>query len=634
MEVKYDFSGYATKNNIQCTDGRIIRRDAFKNDDGLKVPLVWQHKHDDPQNVLGHAILENREDGVYAYATLNNTDRARHTKALITHGDITAFSIFANQLKQQGNSVIHGAIREVSLVLTGANPGALIENISFAHADGTYESVDEEAVIYMGGELRHGDDEKETKKDPNLDDDTKKDTKPEEDKKVPKDGAKEEEGQTMVKEVEKKKEEKKEEDMTVKEVFDTLTEIQKQVVYAMIGEAVKGETDDDEEETVEHGTIVYEDDDYIYYQADDLSNQQGEGDDYMSHNVFESNGMNSGAILSHAEEETIIKEAKANGSLRDTVMAHAATYGIENVDLLFPDAQLIDGEPYMQTRDMEWVAAVIDGTKKSPFAKTKSLFADLTTDEARAKGYVKGGKKIEEVFKMLKRETTPTTIYKKQKIDRDDMLDIKSFKVIPFLKNEMKTLLKEEVARAILVGDGRTYDDTDKVSETNIRPIYTDNEVYAPRWVVENETDYADLVDEIVRARKEYKGKGQPTFYTTGDVLTELLLVKDKMGRKLHDNEKALTAALRVKDIVEVEVMDGLTHTTDGETRTLVGILTDLRNYNVGTDTGGEVTMFDDFDIDFNQHKYLMETRMSGALIHPKAAVVIERKPATDPVEP
>lgn len=553
---KYDFGGYATKNDLKCADGRLIRKDAFKENNGQTVPLVWQHMHNDPGNILGHALLENRDDGVYAYCKFNDTEAGRNAKLLVKHGDIKSLSIYANNLIQKGVNVIHGAIREVSLVLSGANPGALIDNVTMAHSDGSRVELDDEAVIYTGLKF-------ETEVE-------KKDK------------------------IEHKDEGDQEGNKTVGEIFNGLTDEQKNVVYAMLAQ-VAGD------EEVEHS---------------DLDDEGGNDD--MKRNVFDNKEGENKKTLTHSQIEMIFKDAESFGSLRDSFMAHAQEYGIENIDYLFPDAKTVTPTPEVIGRNMEWVSGVINGAKHSPFSRIKSTAVDITAEEARARGYIKGNLKKEEVIKLLKRVTTPTTIYKKQKLDRDDIIDIVDLDVVAWLKAEMRLMLDEEIARAVLLGDGRSIEDEDKINEDNIRPIASDDDLYAHKVEVDRIVeDFADtLIDTILRSRSEYKGSGTPTLYTTEAILTEMLLLKDKMGRRLYNTEKELATALRVRDIVPVEPMEEY----DG----LIAIMVNMRDYTMGADKGGKVSMFDDFDIDYNQYKYLIETRMSGCLTKPKSAVVFK----------
>ena len=554
---KYDFSGWATRNDIKCSDGRTIRKNAFKDNDGQTVPLVWNHSHNDPANVLGHALLENRDQGVYAYCTFNNSELGQTAKELVEHGDVTSLSIYANKLKQNGGDVIHGAIREVSLVLAGANPGAYIDSV-MVHG----EESDEEAVIFTGENISLSHAESEPQ--------------PEE---------KTEEEKTMTKE------------KTVQDVFNELTEEQKQVVYALIGQALE-----------------------------DAQDEEDEGDYEMKQNVFDNDEMNSGNVLSHSDMMDIISDAKRYGSMKDSFLAHTQNYGIENVDFLFPDPENVNMPPTFIERDMGWVQKVMSGVHHTPFSRIKSMFADITADEARAKGYIKGNLKKEEVFTLLKRTTTPTTIYKKQKMDRDDVVDITDFDVIAWLKKEMRLMLDEEIARAILVGDGRLSSSDDKINETNVRPILTDEDLYTVKaniTVASNATGSEKakaFIDEVIRSRKDYKGSGNPTLFTTEDMVTECLLLEDSMGHKLYKSEAELATTLRVKEIVTVEVMEGV---KDKNSHDVAGIIVNLADYNVGADKGGAVNMFDDFDIDYNQQKYLIETRCSGALIKPYSAIAL-----------
>lgn len=560
----YDFSGWATKNGLKCSDGRTIVKGAFKHNDGQTVPLVWNHQHNDPNNILGHAVLEDRDAGVYAYCTFNDTQAGRQAKELVEHGDVTALSIYANQLKQdKALHVFHGAIREVSLVLAGANPGAFIENV-ISHG----ESMDDEGVIYTGEPinigLTHADDESQNEGE----DDT----------------------------VEHSDNKGK----TVQDVFDTLNEEQKTVVYALIGEALE----------------------------DNKNNKEDGGDEDMKHNVFDNESTNKDEVLTHSEMEAIIGDAKRYGSLKESVLQH----GIDNIEYLFPEAKTLNKVPEFIKRDTGWVADVMGGVHHTPFARVKSMFADITGEEARALGYMKGNLKKEEVFSLLKRSTDPQTIYKKQKLHRDDVIDITDFDVVAWLKAEMRMMLDEEIARAILIGDGRLSSSDDKIDETHIRPVWTDSELYTINHLLSfKSSDDADakakaFIRGAVKARKEYKGSGQPTLFTTEDILTDCLLLEDTTGRIIYDSEEKLRTALRVKKIVTVPLMEGAKRNYKGDDRTLMGIIVNLNDYNVGADKGGAVNMFDDFDIDYNAQKYLIETRCSGALIKPKSAIAIEYK--------
>lgn len=588
---KYDFSGWATRANLKCSDGRTIMKDAFKENDGKKVPLVWNHQHNDPLNVLGHALLENREDGVYAYCTFNDTESGQEAKKLVNHGDVTALSIYANKLKQQGGNVLHGAIREVSLVLAGANPGAYIDSI-MAHG----EESDEEAVIFTGEniEMYHAEETKKPEEAKGV-----KETMAEE--------AKKPETEVKKPETETKTEGKEE---TVEEVFNTLSEKQKTVVYAIIGQALE-----------DAGA------------GENKNNSEGE--ENMKHNVFENDNKDAtlihkdnGEALTHSDVEEVFADAKRYGSLKDSALQH----GITNIDYLFPEAQTVGEVPGLISRDMDWVAKFMGKTHKSPFSRIKSIFANITEDEARAKGYIKGNLKKEEVFTLLKRSTTPTTIYKKQKLDRDDIVDITDFDVVNYIKAEMRTMLDEEIARAALVGDGRLGSSDDKINEDNIRPIWTDADLYTIKTEVTFDSNAtADqkakaFIRAAVKSRKNYKGSGNPILYTTEDQLTDCLLLEDTMGRVIYDTVDKLKTALRVSDIVTVPVMESLSRTSGANTMNLMGIIVNPADYNIGADKGGAVNMFDDFDIDYNQQKYLIETRCSGALTKPYSAIVLEYK--------
>ena len=573
---RFDFSGWATRNDLKCSDGRTIRKDAFKDNNGQKVPLVWNHQHNDPLNILGHALLENRQEGVYAYCTFNETEAGQNAKLLVEHGDVSALSIYANQLKQRGSDVIHGAIREVSLVLAGANPGAFIDSV-ICHG----EESDEEAIIYTGEDISlfHAecDKKEETKEE-----------KPVENEKKTAEG-------------EKKTTESEE---TVGEVLDTLNEKQKTAVFALIAQALENadNSDDDDEEEKE-----------------------------MKHNVFDQDETKKENVLSHSDIESILSDAKRSGSLKESFLAHTATYGIDQIDTLFPEPKSMNTPPEFIKRDMDWVAGVINGVHHTPFSRIKSMFANITEDEARAKGYIKGNLKKEEVFTLLKRTTTPTTIYKKQKLDRDDILDITDFDVVAWIKGEMRMMLDEEIARAILVGDGRLTSDDDHIPEQNIRPVWKDDDLYTIKTKITVSTTATDddkakaMIKAAVKSRKNYKGSGNPVLYTTEDFLTNCLLLEDTQGYRLYKSEQDVATAMRVSKIVTVPVMEGLTRVdSESKTRTLMGIIVNLKDYNVGADKGGAVNMFDDFDIDYNQQKYLMETRCSGALIKPYSAIALE----------
>lgn len=591
----YDCAGYVTRYGVKCTDGITISQGAFADQNGSRVPVVWMHIHDDVEAVLGHADLEARDDGVYGKISFNNTEGGVAAKELVNHGDVVAFSIHANRLTRNKftNVVSHGNIKEVSLVLAGANPEAYIEKLNLAHSDDGDDFDDANIWTAGGVELIHADEEK--KEDPDVKDEDLKheDTNPEDEKKS--------EGS----------------DKTVQQVLDTLNEEQKTAVAYLIGKALE-----------EGGNVEHSDDE--------------EDDDEMKHNVFDNEGR-APATLTHDDMQKILKDAKRLGSLKAAVLEHAesedmvgldeaishADYGVENLDYLFPDARKLTNEPIFIQRNQTWVSQVMSKVHRTPFSRIKSIFADITEDEARAKGYIKGKLKKEEVFSLLKRTTTPTTIYKKQKMDRDDQVDITDFNVVAWLKSEMRMMLNEELARAILIGDGRLASSDDKINEQNIRPIWTDAELFTIKYAVTKGADEAEHAKNFIRAaiksRSQYKGSGNPDLYTTEDLLTEMLLLEDTTGRVIYDTVEKLRTALRVNSIVTVESMVGLQR-TDGNSKTqkLDAILVNLTDYNVGADKGGEVNMFDDFDIDYNQYKYLMETRCSGALTRPYSAIVFE----------
>lgn len=600
-DAKPDFGGWATKNDLLCSDGRTIRAGAFKHQSGKKVPLVWQHQYDAPENVLGHAMLFERPGGVYAEAYFNSSASAQSAKLLVQHGDVNMLSIFANKLVHQGSNVMHGDIKEVSLVLASANPGAFIDNVALAHGDG-FTISDEEAIIKTGEELEYG----------NL-------IKPAPESSEVETGATDSAG--------KEKEEEPEmapktdalshadgEEETVEDVYNNFSEKEKNVVNYLVGTAVEEAKKGD---SVSHSDIS----------TDQLLHEFKEGFT-MGRNAFETqNGSLGGAdsiqrpTLSHSQLQAIVADGPKFGSIKESFLAHAEEYGIENIDLLFPDAKNDGNGISWIKRRTEWVANVLDGVKHSPFSRIKSLAADITADEARAKGYVKGNLKKDEVIKLLKRVTTPKTIYKKQKLDRDDILDITEVDIIVWLKAEMRLMLDEEIAGAILVGDGREPDDEDKIDEDHLRPIAFDVDMYNTVVELDASPTPAEMIDAIVRSRKNYKGTGTPTFYTTDDVLTDLILDKDTLGRRFYNTEAELSAALRVKEIIVVEVLERVP--------AIVGVLVNLTDYTVGADKGGEINTFDDFDIDYNQQKYLIETRISGALTRPKAAVTIKYNQGT-----
>lgn len=674
MAKKYDFAGWATKNDVRCADGRIIRKNAFAEQDGARVPLFWNHQHNDPEMVLGHAILTNEEDGVYARGYFNNSKKAQHVKESIAHGDLLALSIYANQLKQDGSNVLHGVIRELSVVPGGANPEALIETAMLAHGD-----IWDDSVLVIQADdpdiLRHS----------GVDDDVDDDDLYDEEE----DG-----GNSM------RLEHSADEDRTVGEILETLSDEQKKAVAMLIDALTNDEEDDEDDEEMEHSDVMDDDeiadvletldddqkeavatlidaldeDDEDEYDDEDEEDEEDEDEeefddeddedydededdedddesyddeeeDDVKHNVFDTDEMNYGPVLSHSDMEAIFDDWKRCGSLKeavehqmeDGVLAHtvynhnddgtqgsAQTYGIADINYLFPDARTLKPEPDFISRQMDWVKKVMNGTRHTPFSRVKSIFADITMDEARAKGYVKGNQKADEVFALLKRVTTPQTIYKKQKLDRDDIVDITDFNVVAWIKAEMRLMLEEECARAILIGDGRSTASADKISEDHIRPIYKDAALYTIRVTVPEGATDADTANAIikaaVKARKDYRGSGNTAMFTTPSWHTEMALLEDKMGRPLYDTDEKLRNKMRVNDIVDVEVMEN--QTNDG--KKLAAIIVDLRDYNVGADKGGEVNFFDDFDLDYNRERYLIESRFSGALVKPYSAIVIE----------
>lgn len=745
----YDFSGYATKHNVQCSDGRTILPDAFKECDGQIVPLVWQHMHDSVDNVLGHAELENRPDGVYAYCSLNGTPNGEHAKSLIQHGDICALSIYANRLQQAGSKVMHGVIREVSLVLAGANPGATIDNVAFAHSDGSKEIIDDEACISFVDDsliLLHAEEdpeEEDTKgeeKSPEGNDKTIGDiidTMNEEQKQavyaligslVEDEGSKDSEEDEEEKplkhadEDEEQPQDNGEDSETIQDVLDTLNESQKKAlsailealssgttvdedvaktfdtfsdkqknaVYALVGLAAEkggemkhadSEEGDDDGETIEDvmntltedqqaavdqllealaddeeavpkevadtfntlsdkqkdavyalvGLALGDDEDDAETDEEQEEAEEAKHSDYegeaMKYNVFDAE-TDDANVLTHSDMEAIFTDAPRFGSLKESVLQH----GITDIEVLFPEAQAVNREPYEIARRMEWVSVVLNGVKKSPFSRIKSTAVNLTEDQARAKGYIKGRKKIEEQIAALRRVTTPQTIYKLQKLDRDDVIDITDFDVVAWMKREMRMMLDEEVARAILVGDGRTGTDPEKIFPDHIRPVWSDDEMYTIHQVVAaaDAADYTKMIDSVVRSRKSYKGSGNPVMFIGPDILTEMRLLKDQDNRFRYESDAKLAEAMRVSAIHEVELFDELTRTVDGKDRKLVAIILNLADYTCGADKGGEVSMFDDFDLDYNKLEYLIETRMSGALTQPKSAIAVEIQTTTD----
>jgi hypothetical protein len=579
-----DFSGYATKNGLLCSDGRTIMTDAFKHNDTMKVPLVWQHLHNEPVNILGHALLENRADGVYTYGFFNDTEYAQVARESVRHGDITALSIYANNLQQKGKQVFHGDIKEVSLVLAGANPGAFIDSVNLAHSDGS--DVEDEAIIYTGLSFEHAD----TNEGDNVTDTV---THAESDTK------------------------------TVKEVWDTLNDEQEAVVSAMIAQAL--ETPAEGDPAVQHSELDTEaftttiTDDVIQHVDKSIK----EGFENMSRNAFEQNDTKSDTrlTLTHSQLATIVNDGNKYGKLSDSFMAHAGDYGIDDIEFLFPDAKTLSNTPEFISRRMEWVTKVLGGVRKSPISRVKSIVADITADEARAKGYVKGNLKKDEVIKLLKRVTQPKTVYKKQKLDRDDIIDITDIDVVTWLKMEMRIMLDEEIAAAILVGDGREPDDEDKIDEDHLRPIAYDVDMYNTTVFLDGTPTPAETIEAIIRSLDSYKGSGAPAFYTTQSKLTDMLLDKDTLGRRYYTTKAELASALGVSEIVVVEAMS--------RAADVIGVIVNLIDYTLGADKGGEINFFDDFDIDYNQNKYLIETRVSGALTKPKSAITIRSNPGT-----
>ena len=579
MPKNYDFAGWATRNNIVCSDGRIIMPDAFKDCDGAKVPVVWNHQHDDVQNVLGHAILENRDEGVYAYGYFNNTPSGKAARIAVDNDDISALSIYANKLKQNGPNVLHGAIREVSLVLAGANPGAYIESV-IRHGE---EFEDEAFISFVDNELQIEHAEKEKEEKPMAKD------------------ADEHDGQD---------ENGTGSEKTIGDVFNSMNEEQKTVVYALVGQALKSKG----------GEAA----------ADDEDDENEEEDNKkMKHNAFSDSYEedDNTKTLTHAEMEAIAADAQRLGSMKEAFLQH----GINQIDMLFPEAKNVGpNEPIFVQRDMTWVSSVMGAVKHSGFSRIKSMFANITGEEARARGYIKGDRKEEEVFSLLSRITTPQTVYKLQEFDRDDIIDITDLDVIAWVKKEMRMMLDEELARAFLVGDGRSAISKVKIKQDNIRAIYLDDDFYSVKYpiiVSANATREAKaeaFIDECVRSRKLYKGSGNPVMYTTEDLVTDCLLLKDLNKHRLYKTLEELATALRVSKIVTVPVMEGLTRNVNGRTMELAAIYVNLSDYNVGADKGGSVNLFDDFDIHFNKYEYLIETRCSGALVKPFSAVVLE----------
>jgi hypothetical protein len=617
--MEADFSGYATKAGLKCSDGRTIMPGAFKHQDQMRVPLVWQHGHTDPENVLGYAILSNRDDGVYTHGYFNNSQKAVHTKGLIEHGDINMLSIWANELVERSGRVLHGAIREVSLVLSGANPGAVIENVTIRHSDGDETILDDEVIIYTGIEL------------------------------------------TVEDEIQKKTEEKELElahsadEETIEDVYNSMNDKQKKALHHMLGQTLKPDdeeeelvhADDNSDETIQdvYDSMSQKQKDVLHYMIgqaiesngssaaqsnlDDESNENDQEGNKMSRNVFEKDEKDSSPVLSHSLSHGDIKAITADatrlGSLKDAVEAYALSHGIDDIDILFPDAQNITGTPEYLQRRTEWVGKLIGATRKSPFSRIKTISADITVEEARAKGYITGNLKREEFFGVAKRVTTPTTVYKKQKLDRDDIVDITDFDIVTWLKSEMRLMLDEEIARAVLIGDGRDVANEDKINEQNIRPIATDHELYTTTINVnidDTNSSVMEIVDAIILNRKYYKGSGLPTMYTTETIISRFMLLKDTVGRRIYKSLDELAAELRLSEIVAVEVME--------DEPTIIAVIVNPVDYVMGATAGGQVSMFDDFDIDYNQYKYLIETRLCGALTKLKSAIVVKKTGAAN----
>lgn len=593
--MEFDFGGYVTRFDQKCSDGRIIKAKAFKHMDGIKVPLVWRHNYDSPDNVLGHAMLEYRDDGVYGYAKFNSTERGQLSKKLVEEKNLDKLSIYANGLVHEGADVVHGDIREVSLVISGANPGAVIDNVVLKHEDGYVTEIDDAAIITSGDvveELSHEDSEEESVEHADENED----------------------------------------DETIEDVLESMTEKQYNTTMFLIEEALKTGKEPESRKDGDDGDDETEDqDEESEDNTEELKHSDEEGPQ-MKNNVFDGTKAGEKNTLTHDQQLAIFEDAKKNTkSLRESFLAHADTYGIKDIESLFPEAKNLRDTPDFVSRRMEWVGNVLNAVHKSPFSRIRSRAADITADDARARGYVKGNLKKEEVFSLLQRVTGPTTIYKKQKLDRDDIIDITDFDVVAWLRAEMRVMLDEEIARAILIGDGRGImlpdgnPNPDKIDETKVRPIWKDEDFYAYHHMLSDGLTMADTSDEITRAMSEYRGSGSPTLYAPRTFVTDALLERDKLGRRLYDTKQALANALGVANIVEIDVMANQVREVEGEERELVGIIVNLRDYTIGADKGGKVGLFDDFDIDYNQYKYLIETRMSGTLTLPRSAIVIER---------
>lgn len=596
---KPDFSGWASKYGLRCSDGRTIESGAFEHQDGERIPLVWQHGHTSPENVLGHVILEHRDEGPYCYGYFNQTAQGQNAKSLVEHEDISALSIFANSLVEKVKRVSHGIIREVSLVLAGANPGALIDNISVVHGDGETEIHVDEAIIYTGLELEHADTEEESAEESTEESEAKED-EPVAAHADTESGANEDD-----------------EEASIGAVYGQMSDEQKEVVHYMVGAALESTATPDNDNSE---TDSSDSEEVVTHEERDENNMSGR-------NVFENSGGGSEPrhTLSHDAIQGIVEDAKKTGSLKESVEAYAFKHGIEDIDVLFPDARNITETPEWDKRRTEWVGEVLGKIRKSPFSRIKSIVADITHEEARARGYIKGTLKKEEFFGLVSRVTTPSTVYKKQKLDRDDILDITDFDVVLWLKGEMRLMLEEEVARAVLIGDGRAVDHEDKVKDpagsnegAGIRSILNDDDLYAATVIVDDgDLKNTAVVDQILESMQFYKGSGVPTFYTTLPVMTQMLLARDDMGRRFYRTASELASELGVDKVVAVEPMEEVTD--------LLGIIVNLQDYTIGADRGGETSMFDDFDIDYNQYKYLLETRASGALTKIRSAIVVRQ---------
>lgn len=579
--MKPDFSGYATRANVLCSDGRTIAPGAFKHQDGATLPLVWEHRGKAMENILGRAQLQHRDDGVYALCAFNNTPAAGTARELVKHGDLNSLSIYAKDLKQQGATVMHGELVEVSLVLVGANPEARIDEVYLTHSDGMSEELEGEALMSFGAQIQHADEAEN-----------------------------EDSGG----------------DKTVADVLDTMTDEQKNVVAWLVEQAAEGKLDDEEGED----TPPAEDAEHSDSPTEDIKHSDTK-DTELTHNVFQGNAPSNELKHTMTGEQinAMCKAALENGGkFSTTVLQHAAQYGIDKIEYLFPEATAVSDKPDFIKRRTEWVSDVLGGVRRFPHGRVKSLHADITADEARAKGYTKGAKKIEEVFKLLKRETYPTWIYKKQKFDRQDIIEATNLRVIDFVKQEMRIMLDEEFARAILIGDGRASGHADKIDPEKLRPIWTDDELYSIHKTLDKTVEGIDLVESVTRSMTEYRGKGSPTLFVSPDTMVDLQLIKDKNGAYMFPTDDVLARRMRVGRIVEVPLFAGATRTVGAAEVDLIGIAVNLGDYTVGNDSGGEISYFDFFDIDFNQMKYLYELFMSGALTTPKSAVVLERKRA------